>query len=110
MAGLDLTPIEGSGRSGGRIPLEDISAVVAETVDEAYAYFTDSPQPLPRLQTPPFSSKEVAEKFAREARSYAYQRPAGRLVFSGNPARSGNKGEYVIRFRVDAYEGTSESE
>lgn len=103
MAGLALSPIKG-GKS--RTPLADIDQSVIDTIDEAYEYFKDNEG---RLQTEPFTDKEAGEDWLSDARSYAYQRPAGRLVVSGNTARApGNsekdgKGPYVVRFTVEAY-------
>jgi hypothetical protein len=101
MAGLNLTPLTTGGRS--RTPLEDIPATVAETIEEAFAYFQTADS-APRLQTEPFPTVEDADDFLRLARSYAYQRPAGRVIVSGNPARvEKGKPEYVARFSVTEY-------
>lgn len=101
MAGLDLTPIK-AGR-GGRTPLASIDPTVVETVEEAFAFCS---QDASRLQTPAFASKDDGEDWLSEARSYAYQRPVGRVVVEGNTsqARTATGGKdgakYVVRFRV----------
>ena len=104
MAGLALTPI-GGGR--GRTALDDIDQSVRDTVEEAVTYFITEGN-TGRLQTEPFSSREDGESWLADARAYAYQRPAGRVVVSGNTARApGNTakegGPVVVRFSVAAY-------
>ena len=103
MAGLNLTPIDAG--KGSRTALEDISEEIRETVEEAFTFCQENAQ---RLQTPAFESKEDAEDWLSEARAYAYQREAGRLVVTGNAAKAPeqaekDKGMYVARFRVEAY-------
>jgi hypothetical protein len=111
---MDFTPIDASGRGGGRKPLADIPADTAEAVEEAYMFCTAAPDK--RLQTAPFANREEAEDWLRDARAYAYQRPAGRLVVAGNPARAAGEkadGKYVIRLTVTDFstdEAASESE
>jgi hypothetical protein len=95
---LNLTPIKAG--KGQRTPLEEIDAELAETIEEAYAFCQTDPQ---RLQTPEFASKEDAEDWLSEARAYAYQREAGRVIVAGNPATGTTKGTYVVRFRVEEY-------
>lgn len=92
--GLTLTPIATGGRS--RTALEDVDADTALAVEEAYEWCQANP--AGRLETPPFADRDAAEGFLHEARSYAYQRPAGRVVVSGN-----STGKFVVRFRVDPY-------
>lgn len=102
MAGLNLTPIPASKR-GSRTPLADIDTSVGETVEEAFTYCQASPD---RLQSDPFTSKDAAEEWLTEARAYAYQRPAGRLVVAGNSSQARledgkpDGAKYVVRFRV----------
>lgn len=103
MAGLNLTPIKGG---SGRKQLAEISDSLKETVEEAIVYFADH---TGRLETEAFTSKDVADNWLSEARAYCYQRPAGRMVLSGNPARAkGNTlkdgaGPYVVRFSIEPY-------
>src|SRR5271163_20883 len=100
MAGLDLTPV--SGGRGSRTPLAEIDTTLAETIEEAKVYCESHSD---RLQTPSFPDRDSAERWLSEARAYAYQRPAGRIVVSGNtaaaPLADGTKSktEYVARFR-----------
>jgi hypothetical protein len=84
-----------------RIPLDKIDADTITTVEEAYTYCQANPDK--RLQTPDYASKTDAENFLKAARSYAYQRPEGRVVVSGNPAAGSTKGKYVVRFVVEPY-------
>lgn len=103
MPGLNLTPIEKSGRGrGSRKALADIPAEIAETIEEAYGYF-QTENAMDRLQTPDFDTKEAADDFLRDARAYAYHREAGRLVVTGNSAKSPTKGKWVARFDVAQY-------
>ena len=81
-----------SGRS--RVPLADIPEDVSQAVEEALAFCLDDPR---RLETQ-FDSQDAAEDFLHQARSYAYQRPAGRLVVAGNTTQKG-----TARFRVVGY-------
>ena len=96
---LNLHPIEGGTK--GRIPLSEIDPDVAEAVEEAFAYCNEHPGM--KLQTDPFQSKDDAESFLKHARSYAYQRNAGRLTVTGNPAKGDQDGTFVARFSVTAY-------
>lgn len=96
--GLNLTPIEG-GR-GQRVPLEDIRTDVSETIEEAFKEGEGQ-----RFETEPITDsvhgltgKEAADEWLTEARSYAYQRPAGRLVVTGNAVKTG-----AVRFMVETY-------
>lgn len=102
MAGLNLTPIPAG--KGSRTPLADIDPAVAETVEEAFVYCQSNAE---RLQTDPFPSKDDADAWLSEARAYAYQREAGRIVVSGNAARAskeaGGPVAHVVRFRVEPY-------
>lgn len=108
MAGLNLTPIASSGRGGGRKAMEDIPANVAETIEEAWEFFSDAKNEGQRLETDPFATLAEAESFLSDARAYAYHRgqgdnAKGRLVVSGNSAKSKDKGKFVARFTVTAY-------
>jgi len=99
MAALNLTVLEGGGRS--RTPLEDIPADLIETVEEAYANTLESGDPVgPRYETPSLGSKDDAEVWLSMARSYAWHRgqgedAKGRIVVAGNSTKNGN-----VRFRV----------
>ncbi len=95
---LNLTPVT-SGR-GSRIPLDEIHTEVTETIEEAYAYCKENDN---RLETPDFLTKQSAEEWLSDARAYAYQRAAGRLVIIGNTAKGSEKGYYTARFRVEQY-------
>jgi hypothetical protein len=95
---LNLTPIKAG--KGSRTPLAEIDPEVSSTVEEAYEFCQADSQ---RLQTPEFASKEDAEDWLTEARAYAYQREAGRVIVAGNPATGTTKGTYVVRFRVETY-------
>jgi uroporphyrinogen-III synthase len=94
---LEMTRV--SAGKGKRIPLDEIEPVVAETIDEAYqdCLVNDGL----RLQIE-FASKEAAEEFLREARSYAYQHDP-RYIVTGNPTAKG-----MARFRVELYEAPAE--
>lgn len=100
---ITLTPLTGSGRT--RTPLEDIPADTAQAVEEAFEYCQANPNM--RLQTEPYDTKEAAEQFLKDARSYAYHRKdgKGRLVVTGNPATATveNVKKYVVRFTVEPY-------
>lgn len=95
---IDLTPIDGGNKK--RIPLEDISPDVIEAVDAAYLYCQESDK---RLEAD-LKSKEAAEAFLHEARSYAYQHEP-RYVVTGNPTAKG-----LARFRVELYQAPAETE
>ena len=94
---LTLKPIGVSGKS--RVPLENVDADIATAVEEAYAWCQANPG---RLETEALTDRDAAEGFLKQARSYAYQRPEGRVIVTGNPA-SADGGKAVVRFRVDAY-------
>jgi hypothetical protein len=89
---LTLTPIAASGKS--RTPADQIDADTAVAVEEAYEWCQAN---AGRLQAD-LRTREAAEEFLHDARSYAYQRPAGRLTVAGNPTAKG-----LVRFRVEAY-------
>lgn len=97
---LTLTPITTGGRS--RTPLADVDDDVKLAVEEALEWCASNP--AGRLESPQFTdgngnpSKSAAEDFLHDARSYAYQRPEGRVVVSGNAT-----GKAVVRFRVTPY-------
>jgi hypothetical protein len=101
MAGLDLTPIEGGRHS--RTPIEQIDPVIGETVEEAYAFCKANAGS--RVTTPSLGSKEAAEFWLSDARAYAYQREAGRLVVTGNTDKEGRArfsvSEYLAPVKVD---------
>jgi hypothetical protein len=87
MAGITFTPI--SGGKGSRKPLNEIDQEIIDSVEEALEYCLTNPEM--RLETMPFVNRAEAEKWLKDARAYAYQRPetaGGRLVVSGNPARA----------------------
>jgi len=84
------------------VPLEDIDPDVIAAVEEAYSFCKESDN---RLEIT-FTAAGDAEVFLTAARSYAYQRDAGRLVVIGNVAREG----LVARFRVTAYVPPADAE
>lgn len=96
---MELIPIAKASKS--RIPLDEIDPETIKTVEEVYEFCQANPDQ--RIQTPDFATKEAAERFLREARSYAYARPDGRVVVTGNPASGTVKGTYNVRFSVDPY-------
>lgn len=105
-----LTPLAGSGRT--RTPADEIPEDTAQAVEEAFEYCQANPNM--RLETEPYDTKESAEQFLKDARSYAYHRKdsKGRLVVTGNPATKavGDVKKYVARFTVEPYvESTTES-
>lgn len=112
MAGLNLTPIQPSGRGSGRKAMEDIPANVAETVEEAWGFFSDAANEGQRLETDEFATREEAETFLSNARAYAYWRKdtKGRLTVSGNSAKGKSKGKFVARFSVTAFVEAEDSE
>lgn len=96
---IDLTPVSGGKKE--RKPLEDISPDVIQAVDEAYEWGKENPQ---RLEAN-FGDQAIADDFLADARSYAYQRPDGRLVIAGNTTKKG-----AARFRVTDYEAPADEE
>jgi len=78
-----------------RTPLDAIPEEVIEAVEEAYQHCKDVPDERIQAQ---FPTQEDADKFLTDARSYAYQREAGRLVVTGNSTKKG-----FARFRVETY-------
>jgi hypothetical protein len=89
---LTLTPIGTSGKT--RTPADEIDPDTILAVEEAYAWCQANPG---RLEVD-LKTREAAETFLHEARSYAYQRPEGRVVVAGNPTAAG-----LARFRVETY-------
>ena len=77
-----------------RVPLADIPEDVAQAVEDAWTFCEANPE---RLEAQ-FADQDAAEVFLHQARSYAYQRPAGRLVVAGNTTQKG-----AARFRVVGY-------
>lgn len=96
---ITLTAIPG-GKTSTRIPLDEIPKDVISAVEDAYLYNVENP--AERLQAG-FATQEAADEFLKQARAYAYQRKAGRLVVSGNTTKKG-----YARFRVADYEGPAE--
>lgn len=94
-----MTPIKAGGKS--RVPLDEIPEDVSQAVEDAYAYCIGSDE---RLEAK-FDSQDEAETFLHQARSYAYQRPAGRLVVAGNSTQKG-----MARFRVVGYTAPVETD
>jgi hypothetical protein len=105
MAALNMKPVS----SRERTPLDDIGADVRDTLDGALAKHPGS-----RVEVGPFSyekdrpglssngngSKEAADEWLHQCRSYAAQRPAdmgGRFTFSGNTTKAG-----YVRFKVSS--------
>jgi hypothetical protein len=93
---IALEAIEGGTGRTARIPLADIDPDVIDAVESAFGHNAENP--ADRLQAR-FGTAEEADAFLKEARDYAYQREAGRLVVSGNSTAKG-----LARFRVLAYE------
>lgn len=96
---IDLTPMKASGKS--RTPLEKIDPDVVEAIESAYTYCQTSDERL----SGQFESQDAADEFLHQARSYAYQREAGRLVVTGNSTQKGQ-----ARFRVELYVKPTEDE
>jgi hypothetical protein len=78
-----------------RTKLEDIEPDVIEAVEEAYQHCLLVPDE--RIEAA-FDSQDAADDFLTEARAYAYQRKAGRVVITGNTTKHG-----AARFRVETY-------
>ena len=91
---ITLTAIP-AGASGARKPISDIDPDVIAAIEDAYLHCSEVPGE--RVQAG-FPTQEEADAFLADARSYAYQRDAGRLVVSGNTTKKG-----FARFRVTAY-------
>jgi hypothetical protein len=101
---IALTAIPG-GAASSRTPLGEIDADIKTAVEDALLFCADDASQ--RVQAA-FETKEAGEDFLREARAYAYQRPAGRVVVSGNVTAKG-----FARFRVLDYvapDGETEGE
>lgn len=90
------------GNATSRKALEDIDDDVKAAIEDAYKYNEDSP--AERLEAA-FTTQEKAEEFLKDARAYAFQRPAGRLVVTGNTTKKGQ-----ARFRVAAYVAPEDGE
>jgi hypothetical protein len=88
---ITLVPIKASGKT--RVPMEDISADTIEAVDAAYVFCETSAERLEGA----FGTKDAAEAFLHEARSYAYKHEP-RYVVTGNSTSGG-----TARFRVELY-------
>lgn len=91
---ITLTAIPG-GAATSRKPLDDIDPDIIAAVEDAYLYNADSP--AERLEAA-FASEDEANAFLADARAYAYQRPKGRVIVSGNATKKG-----LARFRVLPY-------
>jgi len=106
---ITLTPIA-SGKS--RTPADEIPEDTAQAIEEAFDYCSSNPSM--RLQTEPYDTKDEAEKFLKDARSYAYHRKdgKGRLVVTGNPAtvKVGDIKKFVARFSVEPYVGKDDDD
>src|ERR1700722_5132249 len=74
MPGLALRPLTTGPRT--RKELANIDPGLIETVEEAYAYNTENPDP--RLETDPeknpFATRDEAEDYLSDMRAYAYHR------------------------------------
>jgi hypothetical protein len=82
-------------KGSSRKPLAQIDPDIVEAVEEAYKHCLEVEDE--RIQAV-FDTQDDAEKFLRDARSYAYQRPEGRVVVVGNTTTKGH-----ARFRVETY-------
>jgi len=82
-------------KGGSRKPLDDIDPDIIEAVEEAYKHCLEVDDE--RIQAK-FDTQDDAEEFLKDARSYAYQRPEGRVVVTGNTTTKG-----YARFRVETY-------
>jgi len=89
-------------KGGGRKPLDKIDADIIEAVEEAYKHCLEVEDE--RIQAA-FDSQDEAEEFLKDARSYAYQRPEGRVVVVGNTTTKG-----YARFRVETYVAPEEDD
>lgn len=78
-----------------RTPLADIDPDIIDAIEESYTHCVS--EPGERIEIG-FETQDAAEDFLREARSYAYQREAGRVVVVGNTTKKGH-----ARFRVETY-------
>lgn len=85
-----------------RKPMEDIDPDVIGAVEEAYKHCLKVEDE--RIQAE-FANQDEAEDFLRDARSYAYQRPEGRVVVIGNTTKKG-----TTNFRVETYVKPEENE
>jgi hypothetical protein len=84
MPAFTMTPIASTERK--RTPLESIPQDTKDTLEEAL-----KEAPGERLQTE-HGTKEAAEAFLVDARSYAQLRPetdGGKFAFAGNPTKAG---------------------
>lgn len=82
-------------RGWTRTELDAIPPDVIEAIEEAYTHCQENPGE--RIQAT-FTTQDEADEFLAQARSYVYQRPAGRLAVVGNSTKKGQ-----ARFRVEAY-------
>jgi hypothetical protein len=99
MAALTGT-ILGITTSRGRTPLDQIPDTVSDTIEEFYANSVATGEPMTRYEVKPGTTKEEAEDWLHDARSYAWHRgqgdnAQGRLTVSGNSTKDG-----FVRFRV----------
>jgi len=100
-------------KGSSRKPLDDIDPDVIEAVEEAYKHCLEVEDE--RIQAS-FPTEEEAEEFLKDARSYAYQRPEGRVVVVGNTTRArevitekGKEKVSYARFRVETYEAPEDN-
>lgn len=78
-----------------RKPLDDIDPEVIEAIEEAYKHCLEVEDERIQAQ---FETQADADAFLADARSYAYQRPEGRVSVVGNSTKKG-----AARFRVETY-------
>lgn len=97
---MQFTPVTGNTKT--RTPLADIPADVQTDLEEVYTWSIADGNTESRLATEPFETREDAEDYLSLARSWGYQRPAGRVVVTGNTAKGVPTG-FVARFRIDTY-------
>lgn len=88
-------PLTAVPRGWTRTELDAIPPDVIQAVEEAYTHCQENPGE--RIQAA-FTTQDEADEFLAQARSYVYQRPAGRLAVVGNSTKKGQ-----ARFRVETY-------
>lgn len=95
---IQLTVLPPSGKS--RLPVDEVSDDTKVAVDEAFEWCKTNDG---RLEAA-FGTQEEAERFLKEARSYAYSHDP-RLVVTGNTTQKG-----AARFRVELYVASATEE
>lgn len=85
-----------------RKPVDQIDPDIVTAVEEAFTHCLDVPDE--RIEAK-FETQAEAENFLADARSYAYARPAGRVVVVGNSTQKG-----YARFRVEPYTAKADDE